>query len=164
MGIIFLDIDGVIILDDTPPCEGSIAVLNEVIRETGADIVVSSDRRRDIFVNGLDIDDEITEKIARLEIFLNSIGVEGKVVGTTPETEFTNSMFLERDRGREIDEYLATNNITDSYVVVDDIPVFNGMAPETRKDNRFIHTKFYLGLKEKGIKEQMIKILRNEHE
>jgi len=161
MGFIFLDIDGVIILDDDL-CEQSIAVLNEVIAETGARIVISSDRRRDFFVDALDMD-EITDKLLKLQIFLNELGLEGYVIGTTPETEFTNAMFLERDRGREIDEFLETHKITDSYVVVDDIPVYNGSAPETTKNSRFIQTKFYLGLKEEGIKEKMIKTLRNEH-
>lgn len=119
MKVIFLDIDGVLnsdrsifalpmreifpgeyrlnyLLSKADPV--AIAILNKIIKETGAKIVVSSANRKVLGFDGV--------KQALL-----LMGVEGEVIGVTGTTG--------GNRGTEIQEWLDNNEV-EAYVIIDD--------------------------------------------
>lgn len=149
--ILFLDIDGVIrgfneeeldFLYKDVMCrkftKKSVKALNYIIRETNCDIVITSDWRNDYTLEQLQIIFEYN-KIIKLPI------------DVTTFTK-TNAMYLERDRVNEIKKWLSENP-TDNYCVVDDMEL---------KIENFVccNEPYVLGIKEKGIKENIIKILK----
>ncbi len=143
MKIIFLDIDGVINLD-IDWCKASINVLNEIIELSGAKIVISSDWK---YYHTID---EIRN------IFKNQ-NVVGEIIGITENLEYRNTMTLEKDRATEINAYLDKNK-PENYVVIDDLDLSDVLIDATR----FVQTHFYIGLKEKGLKEKCLMILNDQ--
>lgn len=158
--IVFLDIDGVLNSDkfyrrrgepdfkseDEPPYPlsefdpESVGLLNKIINETNASIVVSSSWR-------------IGRSIEELKELFNSVGIEGEIIGKTPSS-LPRSKYGETVRGDEIKLWLSIfegsfntenfkNKGTVNYVILDDD---NDMLPEQR-DN-FFRTDFMLGLTE----------------
>jgi hypothetical protein len=103
--VIFLDIDGVLAPirqwdrygDLEPAC---IQLLNEIVTQGGADVVVSSTWR-------------YGKTVAELQALLDAAGFIGSVVDKTP----TDS--LGTNRGEEIARWLAENSV-DGYVIIDD--------------------------------------------
>jgi hypothetical protein len=105
--IIFLDIDGVLVhlthnpsgrklrKDFDPAC---VAVLNRLVKETGAKIVISSTWRH------FDPLDELRGKFTEA-------GFEGEIIGVTP-------MII--NRGDEILKWIRDNNYTGRFIVIDD--------------------------------------------
>lgn len=171
--LIFLDIGGVLNSDkffrrrgepdfkfeDEPPYPlsefdpESVGLLNKIINETNASIVVSSSWR-------------IGRSMDELEELFNSVGIEGEIIGKTP-SYLPRSKYGETVRGDEIKLWLSIfegsfntenfkNKGTVNYVILDDD---NDMLPEQR-DN-FFRTNFMLGLTEE-IKESCIKFLNKD--
>lgn len=103
--MIFLDFDGVLAPirqwdrygDLEPAC---IQVLNEIVTQGGADVVVSSTWR-------------YGKSVAELQALLEAAGFMGAVVDKTPAGP------LGANRGEEIAEWLAENSV-DGYVIIDD--------------------------------------------
>ena len=103
--MIFLDIDGVLAPirqwdrygDLDPAC---IAVLNDIVAEAGADVVVSSTWR-------------YGKTVAQLQEMLVAGGFAGRVLDTTPIGG------PGADRGDEIRAWLADNSVT-GFVIIDD--------------------------------------------
>jgi Swiss Army Knife RNA repair-like protein len=103
--VIFLDIDGVLAPirqwdrygDLEPAC---IAVLNEIVAETGADVVVSSTWR-------------YGKTVAELQAMLDAHGFVGRVRDKTPVGP------PGATRGDEIAAWLSQHGV-DAYVIVDD--------------------------------------------
>src|SRR5262245_10238621 len=103
--VIFLDIDGVLAPirqwdrygDLDPAC---IRVLNEIVAQAGADVVVSSTYRHG-------------KTVAELQELLQGEGFTGRVVGKTP----TGAPGAER--GDEIAAWLAEHPVS-GYVIIDD--------------------------------------------
>ncbi len=103
--VIFLDIDGVLApirrWDRYGDLELTcIQVLNEIVTQGGADVVVSSTWR-------------YGKTVAELQAMLEAAGFTGSVVDKTPAGE------LGVGRGEEIASWLAENTV-DGYVIIDD--------------------------------------------
>lgn len=154
MKVIFLDIDGVLnhqkhyewllTTDEPTPLQRtypytefnpkSCQLLNEIIKETGAEIVVSSSWR---------LDGE-----NRLNILFKHFGLP-KIYGITP-------VFNNRVRGDEIKQWLSEHPNVDKYVILDDD---TDMLPE--QISFFVKTNpCGSGLNEE-CKEKAIEILNN---
>lgn len=155
MKVIFLDHDGVICLSN---CWGSrfktndetidsafdrfdrkaLKVLNEILDETDAEIVVSSDWR-------------LHATLEQLQELYKVRGIHKVPISTTgdPDAIFKD---LERGRIQEIKDWLADHPEVTQWVAVDDLEMFD-------LDN-FVHTpRMSEGIKQSGVKEKIIKFL-----
>lgn len=126
--ILFLDIDGVLNGHQTI-CKDSqsttlhgpqVKQLNRVLRETGANIILSSSWRYQIIAGKM--------TLAGMDLLLRSHGVmAGRLVGhTRPDTMVVDSnsgalVFVENERGPQISDWLSDNDWWDGYAVVDDL-------------------------------------------
>ena len=129
---------------------------NEIIDETGADIVVSSDWRyvQDGFY-------KTVETINSLQELFKYRGIKGKIIGTTPHVR-------DYDRSTEILRWLLHNDIKDTRVLIlDDIDVKDVVtAMKERwgfKDIKFLRMNYKTGLTKED-KEESIKWLNEEVE
>ena len=124
---------------------------NEIIDETGANIVISSDWR--YVQDGLYRTFETLDCISTLFEFR---GIKGKVIGATPHVR-------DYDRSTEILRWLLHNDIKDTRVLIlDDIDVKDVVtAMKERwgfKDIKFLHMNYKTGLTKED-KEEAIKWL-----
>jgi len=136
----------------------SIKVLNEILEETGAEIVVSSDWRLHATL------EEIGEYYTSQGILKKPIGVT-KLLGQCdqPENyEWLHKWDLEQSRSLEILQYLRDNPEITQWVAVDDLNM--GKNGEEWKDwglDNFVLTpSSNEGIKQSGIKEKIIKFLK----
>lgn len=150
--VIFLDIDGPLATDEcfmktemkfgvrlykwNKEC---CKVLNEIIIETGAEIILSSDWRKYFTMDQLD------------EIFKWNDIVKSPIAITDQE-KYKLSSNNEIDRIYQIDRFLKNNDIK-NWVVVDDMNLISDIVPN------FVQIKSEFGLSEDGIKEKLILIL-----
>lgn len=160
MKVIFLDHDGVICLSSEwgsrfkRRIEGkeekkfdnfnlkAINILKEILEETGAEIVVSSDWKS----HGIDA----------ITYHYSKYGLK-KPVGMTPLITGVEKETLESIRIREIYSYLSTYPGITKWVAIDDLEMFE------LGDDHFVHCpRSREGIKQTGIKEKMIKILNNK--
>lgn len=180
MKILFLDHDGVICLNDnfgTRFKKGyhldnsilnrfddfdkeSIKVLNDIIKQTDCEIVVSSDWRHLV-------------SIEEMGMYYEYHGILKKPFDFTPSIndieipinfEWERFYYLEQSRGMEIKEWLKKHPEVTQWVAVDDMNL--GLYDETYGSNEiwglsnFVLTGFdNEGIKEMGIKEKIIKFL-----
>ena len=162
MKIIFLDIDGVLathkefMMNRTkfqtkhpeakeiripyPFNQGCVKVFNEILDETNAVIVLSSDWRFHWDLNDLD-------KIFKFN------GIKKSPIAITSKIKRKLSSDLEDDRSFQIKKYVD-EILPDSWVAIDDLNL------SSLGDN-FIRTKDMEGLKQTGIKEKIIKKLND---
>ena len=155
MKILFLDIDSVIVTTATQGLGKdnkwgvsmfdikAVAVLNFILQETGAEIILSSDWRNDHTLQEM------------REIFCHFNVIRGPI-GFTPNSKTYTAMNLESGRADEIEMWLKIhawkNDI--KWVVVDDMNMIE------RFPNNFVHCpNHHVGIKRNGIKEKIIKIL-----
>jgi len=167
MSIIFLDIDGVLAThkqymmnrkkfqDKNPNAKElripypfdpkCVKIFNEILDETGADIVLSSDWKLHYSLEDID-------KIFKFN------GVNKSPVDTTinEDASMGNQTM---NRAFQIGEYVTRNNIT-NYVVIDDLNVGKYMVI-TNEENKFVLTNDFEGVKQLGIKNKIINILNN---
>ena len=130
--IIFLDFDGVFILNDVVDPK-SVKNLNYLIKETGAKIVVSSDWRN-----------QCTIEI--LEDLFSNWNINAEIIGVTEKIGDNNFMFLELNRTEEIEKYILENNV-ENYVIIDDLKLYNDVyALNPKFNNNFFETIWYVGL------------------
>jgi len=154
--ILFLDLDGVIVLDDLPfkkkihseyiannfdkKC---VNVLNEIIKNVNPIIILSSDWRYNYSF-------DILNKI------FHDNGVISEISGITDNLwgiEFKSLSQLEVCRATEILKYVNEHDIN-NYVAVDDLNLFPWIP------KNFVYcTRFNEGIKQTGIKEKIIDIL-----
>lgn len=100
MKIIFLDIDDVLNIKWKPKWDKlAVSNLNEIIKNTGAKIVITSTWR-------------IAYDLLKLKDIFEKQGIVGDVISTTP--------ILSMDRGYEISQWLRENKSVDNFVVIDD--------------------------------------------
>lgn len=144
--IIFLDIDGVLVHvghnpsnrvlreDMDPAC---VAVLNRLVRETGAKIVISSTWRL------LEPLEDLRKKL------VDEAGVVAEIIDVTP-------MII--NRGDEILKWIQDNNYIGDYLVVDD-DVYDIKPYEDIPRRCIIHVEngFYAG----GLKDKHIEPILN---
>lgn len=167
MKIIFLDIDGVLAThkqymmnrkkfwDKNPLAKElkipypfdpkCIKIFNEILDDTGADIVLSSDWREHFSLEDLD-------KIFKF----NGVNKSPVDITISELASFGNQIM---NRAFQIGEYVTRNNIT-NYVVIDDLNISNFMSI-TGDDNKFVLTDDFEGLKKLSLKNKIIKILNN---
>jgi uncharacterized FAD-dependent dehydrogenase len=144
MKVLFLDIDGVLRTDSENAdndfnlkcCEA----LNDIIRETGCQIVLSADRRLFMTFNELD------KVFKDHEIISSPIAKTGHFPAT--------AMNLEEKRGQEINEYVSHHKKEiKKWCAVDDM----NLKPFVEN---FVKTKFNIGLKEPEVIKQIIDKLK----
>jgi hypothetical protein len=138
----------------------AIGILNEILEETGAEIVVSSDWKRWATV------EEMGE-------YYESQGLKKKPIAFTknlgecdvPENFIWSHQWdLEQSRSLEILQYLRDNDDITHWVSIDDLDM--GKNGEDWKnwglDNFVLTPKSIEGIKQTGIKEKIIKFLSDE--
>ena len=189
MKVIFLDHDGVICLGsefgsrfkkqkrtvgetvsmkDLPILERfdnfnpkAIKVLNQILEETGAEIVISSDWRK-------------WASLEDLGTFYEAQGIIKKPIGLTQRLEefeecaglFHYKGWYERARILEIKEWIK-NNPVESWVAVDDMQLGEYINVDGSTNGglkNFVHTpRLYEGIKQSGVKEKIIKFLNDKN-
>ena len=131
----------------------AVKVLNEVLTETGAEIVVSSDWK-------------LHGSLEDLQTMYKEYGVIKSPIDLTPELRFfdpnTASLFgykgwLERARCLEIQKWLELNEV-ESWVAVDDLNMSDEFL-NPGLTNFVLTPKENEGIKQTGIKEKLIKFL-----
>jgi hypothetical protein len=125
-----------------PKC---VKIFNEILDETDADIVLSSDWREHFSLEDLD-------KIFKFN------GVNKSPVDTTINEDVSMGNQT-MNRAFQIGEYVTRNNIT-NYVVIDDLNVGKYMVI-TNEEHKFVLTNDFEGLKQLSIKNKIINILNN---
>lgn len=156
MKLIFLDLDGVMC---TSSCYGkgknnkwdsymfdhkAVAVLNFILQETNADIIISSDWRH-----------EYTLQEMR-EIFAHNFVFKGPI-GFTPNSEEYKSNQLELGRANEIKTWIKLHAWKSDikWVAIDDLDMSLYLG-----DNFVRCPNEHEGIKRKGVKEKILEILR----
>jgi hypothetical protein len=136
----------------------SIKVLNEILEETGAEIVVSSDWRCHANL------EELGEYFLSQGILKKPVGVT-KLLGQCNQPEnypWLRKWDVEQSRSLEILQYLFDNPEVTQWVAVDDLDM--GKNGEEWKDwglDNFVLTPSRTeGIKQSGIKEKIIKFLK----
>jgi hypothetical protein len=123
-----------------PKC---VKIFNEILDETGADIVLSSDWKYHWNLEDLD-------KIFKFN------GVNKSPIDTTINEDVSMGN-ITKNRAYQVGEYIQRNNIT-NYVVIDDLNISNYMSI-TNDQDKFVLTDDFEGLKQLSIKDKIIKIL-----
>ena len=132
MNFLFLDFDGVFILNDVVDLK-SVKNLNNIIKETNANIVISSDWRNH-------------HTIKELETLFIEWGIVGEIFGVTEKVGDNSFMLLEHNRTEEIEKFIKDNNV-DKYAIIDDMELYNNVYALTPKfDTNFFLTIWYVGL------------------
>lgn len=177
MKIIFLDNDGVICLPNNWGSrfkkkdvensvysrfdnfdKKSIKVLNQIILETNADIVISSDWRRFATLDELALyyksQGIIKFPIGVTSIFDHKKFVDEKII--TDNYVIPSMLSLEIKRSLEIRKYLIDNPEITKYVVIDDLDMSVNACGKYVLTN-FIHIQnTYEGIKKTGLKNKII--------
>jgi hypothetical protein len=121
---------------------GCVKVLNEILKKTDADIILSSDWKGHWTLQELD-------NIFKFNKVIKSpIDVTEDFPGSLQD--------LEKNRGKEIDIYIRKHNL-DIYVIIDDL----NLSPFVPKD-KFVRTIEREGIKQSNIKQKILKILQYE--
>jgi hypothetical protein len=125
-----------------PKC---VKIFNEILDDTDANIVLSSDWKYKWNLDDLD-------KIFKFN------GVNKSPIDTTinEDVSFGN---ITKNRAYQVGEYIQRKNIT-NYVVIDDLNISNFMSI-TGDDDKFVLTDDFEGLKKLNIKNKILKILAN---
>jgi len=129
----------------------AIKILNEIIEQTGCEIVVSSDWK-------------LHANLEELGDYYESQGIIKRPIATTPNIQ--NCRWdLEQTRTIEIRQYLHDNPEVTHWVSVDDLNM--GKIGEPWKDewaiNNFVLTpRSSEGIKQSGVKEKILNFLNNE--
>ena len=155
MKVIFLDIDGVMC---TSSCYGrgkenkwdaymfdhkAVAVLNFILQETGAEIILSSDWRHTYTLQEM------------REIFCHNNVIKGPI-GFTPSSKTYLGNNLEGGRSDEIEMWIKTHAWKGDikWVAIDDLNMSGRLHP-----NFVLCPREQEGIKRQGVKEQILKIL-----
>jgi len=162
MKVLFVDIDGPLVTVDKPQetkfgrmnvfDEKCVAVLNDIWRFTGCEIVISSDWVKNIFDSKL--------QVARNVFKFNN--VQAPIIGFIRKTEEAPHLHIDRtkihpsllevDRIYEINEWVRTHN-PDSWVAIDD------MNLKELGELHFVLIDPIEGLAQAGIKDRIIELL-----
>lgn len=160
MKVIFLDIDGVLATDQQfgtvrknfqakhhwarklnvpyPYCQRAVAVLNEILMETGAEIVLSSDWKK--FWN-----------LEKLDIIFRANGILKSPIDITGYMRAGFMDEFDRDRAFQIMTYIYDKNVT-NYVIIDDLYLEEFVEDK----DRFFRTNSWEGIKMTGLKVKII--------
>jgi hypothetical protein len=137
----------------------AIKILNEILEETGSEIVVSSDWR-------------YHATLEELGDYYLSQGISKKPIGITkrlgecdqPENFIWSRQWdLEQSRSLEILQYLRDNPEVTEWVAVDDLDMSNGEEWKKWGLTNFVLTpKSTEGIKQSGVKEKIVNYLNND--
>ena len=128
--------------------EKAVRVLNQILEQTGAEIVLSSDWRFGC-------------TLKEMQHLFELYGVIRGPIDYTPTLQVEDFRKLEEEgkkgyedeRSIEIKKWLSLHPETERWVAVDDLNMTEGLT-------NFVHTKrMNEGIKQSGIKEQILKIL-----
>ena len=138
----------------------AISVLNEVLQETGAEIVVSSDWKLHVNL------EELGEYYESQGIIKKPIAfTDAKLLDNYDNFPWNPFLDLEQTRSLEIAEYLTTYKSILKWVAIDDLDMSLKRTEDGEYSwglNNFVHTpKSNQGIKESGIKEKIIKFLND---
>jgi hypothetical protein len=137
----------------------AVKILNEILNETGAEIVVSSDWRYHATL------EELGEYYISQGISKKPIGVT-KRLGECDQPEnfiWPRQWDLEQSRSLEILQYLRDNPEVTEWVAVDDLNMGKDEEWKIWGLNNFVLTpKSSEGIKQSGIKEKIIKYLNSK--
>lgn len=141
----------------------AIAVLNQILEETGAEIVVSSDWKRWATVEELGEYYEAQGIIKKPIAFTKSIND----CEIPEDFSFSRQFDLEQQRHFEILQYLRDNPQITQWVAIDDLNMGKVQKHESWGDmeldwglTNFVHTPSSReGIKQSGIKQQVLKFL-----
>jgi hypothetical protein len=137
----------------------AVKILNEILNETGAEIVVSSDWRYHATL------EELGEYYLSQGISKKPIGVT-KRLGECDQPEnfiWSRQWDLEQSRSLEILQYLRDNPEVTEWVAVDDLNMGKDEEWKIWGLNNFVLTpKSSEGIKQSGIKEKIIKYLNSK--
>lgn len=155
MKVIFLDHDGVVCLASEWGSrhkrgttfdrlnQKAVKILNEILVETGAEIVVSSDWKLHCTL------EEMEDVYKQEGIIKAPIAFTGRY----NPTRMSETWDLERNRQKEIKEFLESHPEITHWVAVDDLKMF--------ELGNFVHCpKSNEGIKQSGIKEKIINFLK----
>lgn len=143
---IFLDIDGVLATEEDstlpqheqfayPWDKECVTIFNELLTETDADIVLSSDWKT-----------SYSSDLALLDQLFKHNGILKSPVAVTAD--------LGGKRGKEIASYVYKNNIN-HFLILDDRKI-------TVHSLRFVQCNINIGLKQQGLKEKCLAILQSD--
>lgn len=143
--VIFLDVDGVLnrcgkSFNDLEP--ELVARLVHIVRETGADVCVSSTWRMFPFL----LDGRLTPELARHNIF---------PVGTTPDLcskKFGGTIWAASTRGEEIAAWLKDHPQYTQFVILDDNADMGDLLPH------LVRTDSFTGLEDRHVQEAIHKL------
>ena len=137
----------------------AIKILNEILEETGAEIVVSSDWRYHATL------EELGEYYLSQGISKVPIGVT-KRLGECDQPEnfiWSREWDLEQSRSLEILQYLRDHPEVTEWVAVDDLDMSNGEEWKKWGLTNFVLTpKSNEGIKQSGVKEKIVNYLSND--
>jgi len=161
--IIFLDIDGVLATNKEfyrvrhkfwdkydeaktlripyPFSPGCVEILNDILVETDASIVLSSDWRIHWEL------DELRQIFEFNKVYKHPFDTTKEIINNLYVT-------LEEERTVQIENYIKTHQI-ENYVIIDDLYLDENLEDETK----FVKTISREGLKQNSIKEKILKIL-----
>ena len=141
----------------------AVAILNEILERTNAEIVVSSDWKRWASV------DEMGEYYEQQGIIKKPIAFTKKVMDCEVPENFvwSHKWELEQERSLEINQFLKDHSDITHWVAIDDlnmgIPQTHETWGELEMDwglTNFVHTpKSREGIKQSGIKEMVLEFL-----
>ena len=137
--------------------EKAVNVLNEILEETGAEIVVSSDWKRWATVEEMGEYYESKGIIRKPIAFTDSILYDD--YGNFP---WHRNWELEQTRSLEIAQYLGLNTVITHWVVIDDL----NMSLQSEGDKEWGLKNFVLtpinneGIKQTGIKDKILNFLK----
>ncbi len=142
----------------------AVAILNEILERTNAEIVVSSDWKRWASV------EEMGEYYEQQGIIKKPIAFTKNINDCEVPTDFqfSSKFDLEQERHFEILQFLNDNPQITHWVAVDDLNMGKVQKHETWGDmdldwglDNFVHTpKSREGIKQNGIKEKIIEFLK----
>ena len=134
----------------------AIKVLNEILEETGAEIVVSSDWKRWATVEEMGEYYESKGIIKKPIAFTDSI-----LYDDYDDFPWHNKWELEQTRSLEISQYLGQNSVITHWVAIDDLNMsLNDVDGKSWGLKNFVLTPVNReGIKQSGIKEKIIKFL-----
>ena len=138
----------------------AVKVLNEILEETGAEIVVSSDWKNWATV------EEMGEYYESQGIIKKPIAfTDTKLLENYDNFPWNLELDLEQTRSLEIGEYLTSYKSILKWVVIDDLDMSMRRTEDGEYSwglNNFVHTpKINEGIKQSGIKEKIIKFLND---
>ena len=132
----------------------AISILNKILEETGAEIVVSSDWKLHANL------EELGEYYSAQGIIKKPIAITPMLRDFDPDTAalFSWKGWLERARCVEIQEWLKRNPV-DSWVAVDDLNMSNEFL-QPGLDNFVLTPKSNEGIKQSGTSDKIINFLK----